>query len=44
MVGSGGDDSIFQEVAGFQAEDADGFYPDVLIGQERRRRRDWDCR
>jgi len=31
MVGSGGDDSIFEEVAGLQTEDADGFYADVLV-------------
>ena len=26
------DDAIFEQVAGLQAEDADGFYADVLIG------------
>ena len=32
MEGGGGDDAIFEEVAGLEAEDADGFYADVLIG------------
>ena len=31
MVRGGGDDAIFEEVAGFEAEDADGFDADVLI-------------
>src|SRR5271163_5171577 len=33
MVGDGGDDSIFKRVARFKAEDADGFYADILVGR-----------
>ncbi len=32
MVGGGRDDAVFEEVAGGEAEDADGFDADVLIG------------
>ena len=32
MMGDGGDDAVFEEVAGGEAEDADGFDTDVLIG------------
>src|SRR5712671_6295880 len=32
MMCGGGYDAIFEEVAGLEAEDADGFYADVLIG------------
>jgi hypothetical protein len=32
MMGGGGDDAIFEEVAGLEAEDADGFDADVLVG------------
>ncbi len=28
----GGDDAVFEGVAGLEAEDADGFYADVLVG------------
>ncbi len=31
VVGGGGDDAIFEEVAGFEAEDAEGFDADALI-------------
>ena len=31
MVHGGGDDAVFEGVAGFEAEDADGFDTDVLI-------------
>jgi len=31
-MGDGGDDAVFQEVAGGEAEDADGFDTDILIG------------
>src|SRR5258708_33833233 len=31
VVGGGGDDAIFEEVAGFEAEDAEGFDGDALI-------------
>ncbi|SRR6266851_413290 len=31
VVGRGGDDAVFEGVAGFEAEDADGFDTDVLI-------------
>jgi len=33
VVCGGGDDAVFQQVAGLQAEDAEGFYADVLIGR-----------
>ncbi len=29
---SGSDDAVFEGVAGFEAEDADGFHADVLVG------------
>ena len=32
MVGGGGDDAVFEDVTGFEAEDADGFDADVLVG------------
>jgi hypothetical protein len=32
VMGDGGDDAVFEEVAGSEAEDADGFDADVLIG------------
>ena len=32
MVSGGGDDAVFEVGAGFQAEDADGFDADVLVG------------
>jgi hypothetical protein len=32
-VRRGGDDAVFEEVGGLQAEDADGFYADVLVGR-----------
>jgi len=32
MVRGRGNDAIFEIVAGFEPEDADGFYADVLIG------------
>ena len=32
MMRGGGDDAIFEEVAGLEAEDADGFNADVLVG------------
>ena len=32
MMRDGGDDAIFESVAGFKAEDADGFDADVLVG------------
>ena len=32
MVSSGGDDTVFEEVVGLKAEDADGFDADVVIG------------
>lgn len=31
MVGDGGDDAVFQEIAGLEAEDADGLDADVVI-------------
>jgi len=34
MVGGGGGDAVFEEVAGLQAEDADGFDADVVVGGE----------
>ena len=33
MVGDSGDDAVFEHVAGFEAEDADGFDAHVLIGR-----------
>ena len=33
MVRGGGEDAVFEEVAGFEAEDADGFDADVLVGR-----------
>ena len=32
MVGNGGDDAVFKGVARFEAEDADGFDADILVG------------
>ncbi len=32
VVSRGGDDAVFEEVAGSEAEDADGFDADVLVG------------
>ncbi len=32
MVRNGGDDAVFEEVAGLEAEDADGFDADVVVG------------
>ena len=34
MVSCCGDDAVFEEVAGFEAEDADGFDADVVVGGE----------
>ena len=31
MLGYGGDDAVFESVAGGQAEDADGFYANILV-------------
>ena len=31
MMGGGGDDAVFEEVAGLQTEDADRFNADVLV-------------
>ena len=33
VVRGGGDDAVFEEVAGFEAEDADGLDADVLVGR-----------
>src|SRR5215475_15678381 len=32
MVSSSGDDAVFEEVSGREAEDADGFDADVMVG------------
>ena len=32
VVHRGGDDAVFEEVAGFEAEDAEGFDADVPVG------------
>jgi len=32
MVRGGGDDAVFEEVAGLEAKDADGFDADILVG------------
>ena len=32
VVRRGGDDAIFEEIGGLEAEDADGFYANLLVG------------